>query len=64
LVAADAQSDEPWLSFVPPGWPEGYDMESRFLDSLEFTRAANAISDVVDVGEILRGGGVGGAGAV
>jgi hypothetical protein len=53
LGAADAQSDEPWLSFVPLGWPEGYDAERRCLNSLEFTTATNTITDRIDVDEIL-----------
>jgi hypothetical protein len=64
LDAADTQSDEPWLSFVLPGWPECYDVNLRLLCSLEFTRSADAISDIVDVDKILRGDDVGGAGSV
>jgi hypothetical protein len=64
LGAADAQSGKPWLSSVPPGWPEGYDAERRSLNSLEFTTAANTIFDGVDVDEILCDGGAGGAGGV
>jgi hypothetical protein len=54
--------DEPWLSFVTPGWPNDYDVDRRLLHSVEFTRATDAISDGVDVGEILRGEDVGGRG--
>jgi hypothetical protein len=61
LGVAVVQSDEPWLSFVPPGWLEGYDAECCGLDSLEFTTAMNAISDGVDVDEILRDSNGGGA---
>lgn len=64
LAADNTQSDEPWLSFVLPGWPEGYGADLCRIRSLEFSRVADAISDGVDVGKILRGDGVGGAGDV
>jgi hypothetical protein len=40
--------------------PEDYGTDRHRLRSLEFTRAIDTISDGVDVGEILRGNGVGG----
>jgi hypothetical protein len=42
--------------------PNDYDVDRRLLHSVEFTRATDAISDGVDVGEILRGEDVGGRG--
>lgn len=60
LAVADAQSDELWLSNVPPGWSAGYNADLHRLRAQEFSRVVDAIYTGVDVDTIICGGADGG----